>query len=178
MGVAAGVVASALYWTIVIVLSRPRFRFSPAALSELEDAPGSLRVKVLNRMPWSVRGVTFHAALVREGGAYSRIHEPLVVRSFTQPVMGGWWNAIGRRRRYGWMGASHRVIEISRVAPSPRSLADEVKAGAELAVWIECTDGLLLAFRGWVLHVYGASDVQSGIFARGRSLRSHQVMEI
>lgn len=171
LGVLGGVVANTAYWTILLLLSRPRLAFSECILDDPAE-PGSLRVKVRNVLPWSVQGLRFAAVLVTGGAGYKR-YESLDVRSPDQPILGGWANRSRRRSRYGWLGASHRVITIAPgPAAPPQMLADCLRDGDEIVVSVLGIDGVFLSVSRWVVRSYRVDHLSTGAFASGRSLEA------
>lgn len=183
LGLVGGVLANTVYWSILLLLARPRISFSQHVVHD-SSVPGCLRVKVRNELPWSVQGLEFSALLV-SGTPDQRRYVPLVVHSPSQPILGGWFNARFRRVRYGWLGASHRVVTIERgqslsAMPYPDSVVAALEGGDEMIVSIRGTDGALLALSRWAVRAYRMEDLATGRFQKGRSLsvRVERVVDV
>ena len=169
LGVLGGVFANVAYWTLLLMLSRPRIDFSSQIVDDPSE-PGFLRVKVRNALPWSVQGLNFEAALVT-GDRGRKRYEALHVRSPTQPILGGWAYRSRRRSRYGWLGASHRVVTIGPSSSAPLTLAEHLMSGDEIVVSVLGMDGALLSVSRWSVRSYRFDDLSLGFFESGRSLR-------
>ena len=167
-GVLGSVIGSAVFWALLLSLSRPRLAFSKS-LARGADA-SSLTVKVKNSMPWSAQRIEFQCLLLKSDQGELKYY-PLAARGSAQPVMGGWARTSLRRRRYDMLGSSHRIWEIDlslQVGGMSRSAIlgpndRPITSGGAI-------DGMLFSTERWSIRTYRRADVRDGTFERGRSL--------
>ncbi len=192
VGILVGLLSSAAAWILFVVVSHPRLRWSKVlAEGAARRGPGVVhQVKLLNLMPWSCVSVQIEAFLVVLGANDDRIivRVPIGERSF--PLIGGSAATGFRRRRYGWLGSSHRVVtiylkdiaelDLNRMRSADAGaikrchagdLGSLLDRGAELVISATAADGLFLGqFRRAIAVFRGRAALVSGTFRRGRSL--------
>lgn len=192
VGVLIGLLSSAVAWVIFVVISHPRLRWSKVvAEGPAVGCPGVVhQVKLLNLMPWSCVSVHIEAFLVVLGAHNNRVIIRVPVRESSFPLIGGSAGRGFRRRKYGWLGSSHRVLTVyvRDIAELDMNRMHSVDAkaikrchagalgslldhGAELVVSATAADGLFLGqFRRAVAVYRGQAALVSGAFERGRSV--------
>jgi hypothetical protein len=190
-GVLIGLVSSAVAWIVFVIVSHPRLRWSKNVVEAQASDSSSVvhQVKLLNLLPWSCVSVQIEAFLVVLGAHGDRIiiHVPIRGKSF--PLIGGSAAREYRRKKYGWLGSSHRIltiylkeipeVDVDRLRSSDASaikrchsgdLGALLNGGAELVVSATATDGLFLGqFRRTIAVFRSPTDLMSGAFERGRS---------
>ena len=191
-GVLVGLLSSAVAWVVFVFFSHTRLRWSKQ-IAERQASDGSgvvYQVKLMNLMPWSCVSVNVEAFLIAVGPDDRRIIVRVPIREPYFPVIGGWLGRGFRRRRYGWLGSSHRVMTLyftgiadvdkARMRPEDTALVARCAAGdlehllagdVELLVSATSADGLFLGqSRRTIAVIRDHQDVVAGVFARGRSL--------
>lgn len=191
-GVLIGLLSSAAAWIVFIVVSHPRLRWSKVlAEGSASNGLGVVhKVKLLNLMPWSCVSIQLEAFLVLLGAAGDRIIVRLPIHEGSFPLIGGSVAKRFRRRRYGWLGSSHRVLTLYVRDIAERDLkrmrradADAIRccragslgqlldSGAELMVSATAADGFFLGqFRRTIAVFRDQSAIVAGTFGPGRSL--------
>jgi hypothetical protein len=195
-GVLIGLLSSAVAWVIFVVISHPRLRWSEVvAEGPARGNHGVVhQVKLLNLMPWSCVTVQVEAFLVVLGARNDRIIVRVPVRESSFPLIGGSAGRSFRRRKYGWLGSSHRIltvylrdiaeIDLHRMRRADAGAIKRCHAGdlgsllddgAELVVSATAADGLFLGqFRRAIAVYRGREALVSGTFMRGRSVEISQ----
>ncbi len=172
LGVLGSVLGSAVFWSLLIALSRPRFVFSESLARSQHRS--TLSVKVRNAMPWSVQRVELQCLLLK--GDQSRLrYFPVVARGSGQPLMGGWALSRLRRHRYDILGSSHRIWELDIISGGHGGSSDVLvmEPRDRLIVSLGGIDGMLFSTERWMVRTYLSSDILDGSFQRGRSLGVH-----
>jgi hypothetical protein len=198
-GVLVGLLSSAVGWVIFVMLSHPRLRWSRVVAEwRASGRPGVVyQVKLMNLMPWSCVSVTVEAFLVIMGSDHRRIIVRVPIREAYFPVIGGSLGRNFRRRKYGWLGSSHRVmtlyftglseVDLARMRRDDAAVVARCKegdlgrlleCGAELLVTATSADGLFLGQSRRTIAVFRRrEDVAAGVFACGRSVSLEQALE-
>lgn len=175
VGILGNLLASLVYWSLLLWIARPRIRLSEQLVHDPAE-PDFVRIKVANSMPWSASGLEYDATLVMPDPEVGYSFHSAQVRAATQAVLGGWALKNYRIARYGRMAASHRILSIRNSVPASISsgtsfsIVREIEGGGELVVTIRATDGALLALTAWQTRTYRAKDLVEGSFNNGRSL--------
>lgn len=191
LGILLGVVTSGATWTLSSLLSHPRLRWSGTVIERpRQDGDGvRYQAKLVNARPWSVVAVEVSAFLVLNAEDGSRVLVDVPVKESRYPVIGGFAFPEVRRARYGWMGASHRVVTIAVHEVSddggrldatalkrlnsgvPGALPTAIGETGELLLVASATDGFFGGEPVRIVHRVTVGEITSGVFERGRSLR-------
>jgi hypothetical protein len=191
LGILLGVATSALTWTFSSVLSHPRLRWSDTVVERSRQDRNGVRyqAKLMNARPWSVVAVEVSAFLLLYGEGDSRMLVDVPVKESRYPVIGGFAFPQMRRARYGWMGASHRVVTIAvhevgddggRLDAAALGLLHSGVSGAlpmaigktgELLLIASATDGFFGGAPRRAARRVTASEISVGVFERGRSFQ-------
>jgi hypothetical protein len=191
IGILLGVVTSGVTWTLSSLVSHPRLRWSAIVIERPRQDGNGVRyqAKLMNARPWSIVAVEVSAFLVLPAQEGSRVLVDVPVMESRYPVIGGFAFPNVRRARYGWMGASHRVVTIAVNEVSddggrldgtvlsllrsgvPGALPTAIGETGELLLVASATDGFFGGEAIRTVRRVTAGDVTSGLFERGRSLR-------
>jgi hypothetical protein len=191
LGILLGVVTSGVTWTLSSLLSHPRLIWSGKVIERprLDGNGVRYQAKLLNARPWSVVAVEISAFLVLRGQDGSRVLVDVPVKESQYPLIGGFAFPKARRARYGWMGASHRIITIAvdeltddggrldvtalalMCSVVPCSLPTAIGETGELLLVASATDGFFGGEAVRIVRRVTAGDITPGVFERGRSLR-------
>ena len=191
IGILLGVVTSGVTWTLSSLVSHPRLRWSGTLIERPRQDGNGVRyqAKLMNARPWSVVAVEVSAFLVLHAQDGPRVLVDVPVKESRYPVIGGFAFPSARRARYGWMGASHRIVTIAVNEMSddggrldvttlsllrsgvPGALLTAIGETGELLLVASATDGFFGGEAAWIVRRLTVGEVTSGVFERGRSLR-------